>query len=50
MLSVQDEIDRILFSPPEDNVWIGLTQDQKRFKSDAFRDYQQKTTLKQIDH
>lgn len=48
MLSVQDEIDRILFSPPEDNVWIGLTQDQKRFKSDAFRDYQQKTTLKQI--
>ena len=48
MLSVQDEIDRILISPPEDNVWTGLTQDQKRFKSDAFRDYQQKTTLKQI--
>ena len=48
MLSVQDEIDRILISPPEDNVWTGLTQDQKRFNSDAFRDYQQKTTLKQI--
>ena len=48
MLSVQDEIDRVLITPPQDNVWTGLTQDQKRFKSDAFRDYQQKTTLKQI--
>ena len=48
MLSVQDEIDRILISPPQDNVWTGVTQDQKRFNSDAFRSYQQKTTLKQI--
>ena len=48
MLSVQDEIDRVLISPPQDNVWTGVTQDQKRFNSDAFRGYQQKTTLKQI--
>ena len=48
MLSVQDELDRILTIPLQDNVWTGLTQDQKRFNSDAFRSYQQKTTLKQI--
>lgn len=48
MLSVQDELDRLFVSQTQPAVWTNIAQDKRRYNSDAFRAYQQKTNLRQI--
>ncbi len=48
MLSVQDELDRLFVDQAQSAVWTNIAQDKRRYDSDAFRAYQQKTNLRQI--
>ncbi|AXP45813.1 S-adenosylmethionine:tRNA ribosyltransferase-isomerase [Haemophilus influenzae 3655] len=48
MLSVQDELDRLFVDQAQSAVWTNISQDKRRYDSDAFRAYQQKTNLRQI--
>ncbi|HHF7211205.1 TPA: adhesion and penetration autotransporter Hap [Haemophilus influenzae] len=48
MLSVQDELDRLFVDQAQSSVWTNIAQDKRRYDSDAFRAYQQKTNLRQI--
>lgn len=48
MLSVQDELDRLFVDQTQPVVWTNIAQDKRRYNSDAFRAYQQKTNLRQI--
>nr|WP_118815821.1 S6 family peptidase [Haemophilus haemolyticus] len=48
MLSVQDELDRLFLSQTQPAVWTNIAQDNRRYDSNAFRAYQQKTNLRQI--
>ena len=48
MLSVQDELDRLFVDQAQSAVWTNIAQDKRRYDSDAFRTYQQKTNLRQI--
>ena len=48
MLSVQDELDRLFVNQIQPAVWTNIAQDNRRYNSDAFRAYQQKTNLRQI--
>lgn len=48
MLSVQDELDRLFVEQAQSAVWTNISQDKRRYDSDAFRAYQQKTNLRQI--
>lgn len=48
MLSVQDELDRLFIDQAQSAVWTNIAQDKRRYDSDAFRAYQQKTNLRQI--
>lgn len=48
MLSVQDELDRLFVDQALSAVWTNIAQDKRRYDSDAFRAYQQKTNLRQI--
>lgn len=49
MLSVQDELDRLFVDQAQSAVWTNIAQDKRRYDSDAFRAYQQKTNLRQIE-
>ncbi|AVJ09777.1 adhesion and penetration autotransporter Hap [Haemophilus influenzae] len=48
MLSVQDELDRLFVDQAQSALWTNIAQDKRRYDSDAFRAYQQKTNLRQI--
>ncbi|WP_118781711.1 S6 family peptidase [Haemophilus haemolyticus] len=48
MLSVQDELDRLFVEQMQPMVWTNIAQDKRRYDSDAFRAYKQKTNLRQI--
>lgn len=48
MLSVQDELDRLFVDQAQSALWTNISQDKRRYDSDAFRAYQQKTNLRQI--
>lgn len=48
MFSVQDELDRLFVDQAQSAVWTNIAQDKRRYDSDAFRAYQQKTNLRQI--
>ncbi|MCK9647638.1 adhesion and penetration autotransporter Hap [Haemophilus influenzae] len=48
MLSVQDELDRLFVDQAQSAVWTNISQDKRRYDSDAFRAYQQKANLRQI--
>ena len=48
MLSVQDELDRLFVEQTQPMVWTNIAQDKRRYDSDAFRAYKQKTNLRQI--
>ncbi|MCK9060480.1 adhesion and penetration autotransporter Hap [Haemophilus influenzae] len=48
MLFVQDELDRLFVDQAQSAVWTNIAQDKRRYDSDAFRAYQQKTNLRQI--
>lgn len=48
MLSIQDELDRLFVDQAQSAVWTNIAQDKRRYDSDAFRAYQQKTNLRQI--
>ena len=48
MLSVQDELDRLFVEQTQPMVWTNIVQDKRRYDSDAFRAYKQKTNLRQI--
>ena len=48
MLSVQDELDRLFVDQAQSAVWTNIAQDKRRYDSDTFRAYQQKTNLRQI--
>lgn len=48
MLSVQDELDRLFVDQAQSAVWTNIAQDKRRYDSDAFRAYQQKTNFRQI--
>lgn len=48
VLSVQDELDRLFVDQAQSAVWTNISQDKRRYDSDAFRAYQQKTNLRQI--
>ncbi len=48
MLSVQDELDRFFVDQAQSALWTNIAQDKRRYDSDAFRAYQQKTNLRQI--
>lgn len=48
MLSVQDELDRLFVDQAQSAVWTNIAQDKRRYDSDVFRAYQQKTNLRQI--
>ena len=48
MLSVQDELDRLFVEQTQLMVWTNIVQDKRRYDSDAFRAYKQKTNLRQI--
>ena len=48
MLSIQDELDRLFVEQTQPMVWTNIAQDKRRYDSDAFRAYQQKTNLRQI--
>lgn len=48
MFSVQDELDRLFVDQAQSALWTNIAQDKRRYDSDAFRAYQQKTNLRQI--
>lgn len=48
MFSVQDELDRLFVDQAQSALWTNIVQDKRRYDSDAFRAYQQKTNLRQI--
>lgn len=48
MLFIQDELDRLFVDQAQSAVWTNIAQDKRRYDSDAFRAYQQKTNLRQI--